>query len=118
MPQKISDSGPLILSRNFKGPAGRVQTSVKYQSTENVVERIIDAYPQACESQEKDTLKLPLHVAMDNNNTSLVPILWATYPAAINATDIYGQTPIPTSVNPKLKPHFKTHDVKSGFKTL
>ena len=73
--------------------------AVKYQSTENVVERIIDAYPQACESQEKDTLKLPLHVAMDNNNTSQVPILWATYPAAINATDIYGQTPIPTSVN-------------------
>ena len=36
---------------------------------------------------------------MDNNNASLVPILWATYPAAINATDIYGQTPIPTSVN-------------------
>ena len=31
---------------------------------------------------------------MDNNNTSQVPILWATYPAAINATDIYGQTPI------------------------
>ena len=25
---------------------------------------------------------------------------------------------LPTSVNPKLKPHFKTHDVKSGFKTL
>ena len=68
--------------------------SVKYQSLEDVIERIIDAYPQSCESQELYTLKLPLHNAITNSDEDLIPILWATYPAAVNMIDSTGKTPI------------------------
>ena len=44
--------------------------------------------------QELQTLKLPLHIAITNSDKDLIPILWATYPAAVNMIDSTGKIPI------------------------
>lgn len=70
-----------------------LQLAAKCGAKEDVVLHLIYLNPRACEAREKESFRMPLHLACKGGFTHLIPSLLAFFPSAMNALDCEGNGP-------------------------